>query len=48
MDGLSASVLAGFADAPAELLLVVPAALGVAAIRWGGPVMVGFFKRLAK
>jgi len=44
----SAPVLTAFADAPAELLLIIPAGLAIAAIRWGTPVMVRFFKSLAR
>lgn len=32
----------------AQLLLLVPVALGVTVITWGTPRMVGFFKKIAK
>lgn len=48
MDGISTTVNAAFSDLSAELLLVAPAAIGVAGILWGIPKAVGFFKRVAK
>lgn len=48
MDGVGTAVNAALSDISAELLLVLPAGLGVAALLWGAPKAVGFFKRIAK
>lgn len=48
MEGLATAVIGGLDGLDAQLLLVIPAALGVAALRWGAPVMVRFFKSLSK
>jgi hypothetical protein len=47
MTGLGALVNGVLTDLSAELLIVVPAALGVAGLLWGAPKAVKFFKRLA-
>lgn len=48
MDGISTTVNGALGDVNAELLLIAPAAIGVAALLWGIPKAVGFFKRVAK
>lgn len=48
MEGISTTINSALSDVGPELLLVAPAAIGVAAILWGVPKAVGFFKRVAK
>lgn len=48
MDGLGTAVATGLGGFGDEALLVLPAGLAVAAVLWGAPKLVGFFKRLAK
>lgn len=48
MTGMGAIVNGALADLTPELLIVAPSAIGVAAVLWGIPKAVGFFKRVAK
>lgn len=42
------AVIDGFSGMSAQLLLIIPAALGLALLTWGAPKAVKFFKGLAK
>ena len=48
MDGIGTAVTTALGDLSTELLLVLPAGLGVAALIWGAPKALGFFKKVAK
>lgn len=48
MEGISTTVNAALSDLAPELLAIAPGAIGVAALLWGIPKAVGFFKRVAK
>lgn len=48
MTGIGTAVNTALDGISAELLLVLPAGLGVAGLIWGAPKAVAFFKRIAK
>lgn len=48
MEDISDAVIAQLGTLATYLPLVAVAGLGIALILWGGPKLVGFFRRMAK